>query len=261
MKKLTSEQVAEAIELYVSGKSSESIGNIYGVAGNSIRQLLKRRGITIRGQGECNKGIYHKSFNESYFSNIDDLEVNGWAGFIAADGSVLASSPRIFVECKDKDLIEAFQESLSSNHSIVFRESKSSYKLAVTSPRIVSDLEYWCITPRKSLTLQPPQHLSGDLAITWIKGFFHGDGSAYYNTCLKAINVEFVGTLSVMEWIQTILNTQVTNKLGGYLKLDKRKKNPLYHLAFQGNRQSATILQSFLELPTYSLSRKYKLLE
>jgi hypothetical protein len=53
MPKLTPEQVAEAVKLYEAGMSTKTLGELYGIAQQSMWELLDRR-ITLRPSGAQN---------------------------------------------------------------------------------------------------------------------------------------------------------------------------------------------------------------
>lgn len=126
-----------------------------------------------------------------YFSHIDNALQAYLLGFLAADGNILSSVPRITIELamKDNQLLTMIRDELAPKHNIRERERKSgasrfgvgvSGTLAFTSAVMVKDLARYGIVPAKTLTLRWPDALPTQLAHAYLLGYFDGDGHISY---------------------------------------------------------------------------------
>src|SRR5579859_2355442 len=111
---------------------------------------------------------------DDFFSYDNELAFY-WAGFLAADGSVEKSKPRIYLRLatKDKDHVLKFKNDLQFDGHIFYQdreEHREGFKqekyyssgIRVTSKQIANDLLKFNITPSKSKTYQFPQHLKNN---------------------------------------------------------------------------------------------------
>lgn len=77
-------------------------------------------------------------------------------------------------------------------------------------PQWRADLERnFCITPRKTFTLQPPTHLTRDLSLAFIVGYIDGDGCIFTEkprTGHLRLGLHVVGTREMMLWVQSWFN-------------------------------------------------------
>lgn len=200
-----------------------TISSIHGKAENN----------NIKGS-HTNRKIY--SFKEDFF-DIPSIQNCYWAGFIAADGCVTDDNLLSFSQSgKDHQLLESFKEQCEYTGRVkkIIRYGKPISTLAINSIERWKDKLYkwWNITPRKTNTLQPPNITDLGQAMSFIIGYFDGDGSAHFrkkpsrakgggdNYYIFGMN--FTGTLQVMKWIQEniILFDSNINKT----KVSKKKK-------------------------------------
>lgn len=185
-------------------------GTFCGVCGD---ELIVRRGNKKNKKycsPQCRYLVNHPNFNENFFAS-PNLNNSYWAGFIAADGCILDSSPgqkRLQILLKSTDLphLESLKVEIgggdiynSSNHDD--RTSKTYYGVyyRVFSDKICDDLgRNFNIYPRKSLTHQPP-NLVGDSAKAFIAGYIDGDGCYWLDGRYPRIRIR--GTEEVLAWI------------------------------------------------------------
>ena len=159
---------------------------------------------------------------DDYFS-IPNTENSYWAGFIAADGSILElrNAVKLSLSNKDVSTIENFKHHLSYEGPISHcsKREKSgaittqSY-IRVASKIMVDDLnKNFNITPRKTFTLEPPINLNFENSLAYIIGLFDGDGcitaGKYYKKDGSATlipSIQFLGTYNVLLWVKNIFS-------------------------------------------------------
>lgn len=183
--KLTATQREEACRLYVSGKNACEVAREYGVSSNSVRGLLKARGIPVRGLWESHPGRYR--CDDAFFDAIDCERKAYWLGFIAADGCIITDHGKSIVSIRlkeaDREHLELFKTHIGSVKPLYFGSTSAfggrfnSYEVVVSSRQMVAALATHGIHPRKSLTHEWPDFLEGDLLRHYVRGYFDGDGS------------------------------------------------------------------------------------
>jgi hypothetical protein len=183
---------------------------------HSVQQRIRQLGI----QGEQWACIH--SANRHFFTEPNILN-SYWAGFIAADGCIVehknsaTKTLTISITEGDRYLLERFAIDTGFTGSVRIEKTKESFidgrrlNVKPTASISVSCAQEWFsdleknfkITPRKSLTLQPPHHLDKECSLAYIKGFFDGDGCAHFRKN-GYFNMLFYGTLECLTWIKSI---------------------------------------------------------
>lgn len=146
--------------------------------------------------------------NTNTFNVIDTPEKAYWLGFLYADGYVSESNSVLELTLKesDREHVERFRDFMISDAKVYERKSKikgevfTSYRVSICSQQVVSDLVQQGCHQNKSLTLEPPKNVPSELIRHFIRGYFDGDGCVYARPNGNGIN--FVGTQSILEWIQ-----------------------------------------------------------
>lgn len=163
------------------------------------------------------KGVRKHFFNENYFENIDTEEKAYWLGFIAADGSIVKSSKynsyRLYINLShiDKNHLEKFKTAIGAN-DIELEEYMSTdgfcnpngtitSRIVLNSLKLCADLAKYHIHQRKSYDIEMP-NINDDLIPHYLRGFFDGDGSYYYQYDVKnnryRYSFEVVGVSEVL---------------------------------------------------------------
>lgn len=118
-----------------------------------------------------------------------------WIGFIAADGCVTSDGKSISIELKEDDFehLKKFNKCLNGNIPVTFRERKPTdikgkhteirkqASIRVFNTDMVKDISLYGITPKKSLDLEFQNFRNDDITWCYIRGYFDGDGSIYYD--------------------------------------------------------------------------------
>lgn len=226
------------IDLYLSGKSMESIAKELNCGYMYVNKTLHKFGVHIRTILENSED---KNLNHNFFNSFNKNSCY-WAGFIAADGNVLDFKKskvfRLSIELSIKDIfhIQKFKENINSNKKIYTRNRKSFYKdswsakISLHSENLLNDLyKNFNICPRKSLILLPPENIPEEFIMHFIRGYLDGDG--YIEIAQQRIG--FLGTKEMLEWIK--------NNIRKYCNICSRnqtikKEGNIYRLRFGGNQ-------------------------
>jgi hypothetical protein len=137
--------------------------------------------------------------NDDFLDEINPLQA-WFLGFMAADGSV---GKNYFSISQSHDaglqLLKTIKQFLSYTGNI--RIYKKSYRLQITSKRLVENLSKFNIVPRKSLIYEYPNNLDDKLFRYFLRGYIDGDGSVgfYFKKDSKSHHLpiliaSFVGT-------------------------------------------------------------------
>ena len=123
---------------------------------------------------------YKYTVNEQFFRCINTEKKAYWLGFLLADGCVDSTLTRLSIglSTKDRAHLEKFRRDINCTHPILDREIKAKYKsstIVLYSPKLVSQLTTYNITPRKSLTAKPFE-VRKNLQKHYWRGVFDGDG-------------------------------------------------------------------------------------
>jgi len=254
-KKLTTEQVLDAVEKYKSGLTLREVGCIYGVSAQAIRGLMNRRGINARNLSECQRQY---TCNHSFFAHIDSERKSYWLGFIAADGYIDRNALSLTLHQKDRSHILKLKDDLESTHPVIdykYDYSSPFSKLYIRSSQLTADLSSWGIIPKKSLTLCFPEKLNKSLLKDFIRGCVDGDGSfSFYQSRPAHTTFTLTGSKNLVESVQSVLINMCGLK---ETKLDQRRScTPVFTLRYTGNEQVSRIHDYLYRDATVFLERK-----
>jgi DNA-binding transcriptional regulator WhiA len=127
------------------------------------------------------------NYNKDYFEEIDSEEKAYWLGFIAADGSITKNGTILEISLKSSDVghLKKFVQCINGSEDMIKYRTVSSgdgktheaVRILLCNYKICNDLSKYEIVPRKGATLGFPNFLNKDLLISYIRGYFDGDGS------------------------------------------------------------------------------------
>ena len=156
------------------------------------------------------------TLNETFF-DVPTKDNCYWAGFIAADGCIVRPTGlSLQLAIKDIALLHQLGKTLEWKGQVREYERWTSNKrrkmriavLAVSSKALVQALyRNFSITPRKSLTLQPPSIQDPDLVKAFILGYIDGDGSIGIWGKTRSPTLKVLGTRELLDWVSTHFNT------------------------------------------------------
>lgn len=186
IKQLNDEQIQSIVQDYQNNKSMRQIEKDYGVTRQSVATYLEKIGV------KTTKGNHHRKYTHQYdfFENIDTEEKAYWLGFMFADGYIVDYSNKygedkfgITLHSKDKETLEQFKKSIQSTNPItdVSSNGRQLHRILMSSQKTVDDLISHGCFKQKSLILKPPTGIPKELIHHFIRGFFDGDGSIFWN--------------------------------------------------------------------------------
>lgn len=204
------------------------------------------------------KRVHH--INDNFFE-IPNFENCYWAGLLAADGNVSKKVVTISLQEQDCDQIGKLNKTLSSNYSVKHYLAKDMFPyccLAFSSEKITKDLyENFNITPRKSLTLIPPNIKTSILIDSFICGYIDGDGciGLYNSKRQKALSISLLGTYELCIWIKNRFEEILGKQIKGIRKKVEHKNNT-YSLAIS-DLNARKIFKHYYDLDLPKLNRKW----
>lgn len=178
----------EAARAYEAGERTGDIATRLGIHKDTVVNIARRAGLTIRRSGTVRGAI-----NEHFFGEIDTEESAYWAGFIAADGNVMDDGVfSVGLSAADVGHLEKLRAALKATNPVrVYAARAPSVTpsgqlltpgpvavFASKSPTLCAGLARHGITPRKSLTAVAPD-LRTDLMRHYWRGAFDGDGGIW----------------------------------------------------------------------------------
>ncbi len=213
------------------------------------------------------KRDYKIQHNENFFNNIN-LKSAFWAGWLAGDGYLRVSKEgyktvSLFLKKDDVIIIKKIKKDIEFTGNIFERTITKKNKTYFSSGISIGHayqwqkdlIKYYNITPRKSLTLQPPnsKYIYGDLALAYICGIYEADGNVFNNIKSKKSYVtSFVGTKEVLLWIRNKLS-KINPKCKNF-KISKLKNIYRYRIC---GKNAIQVFKKLKSLNVYSLNRKW----
>lgn len=153
------------------------------------------------------------SLNEDYFNYIDDDDKAYILGFIYADGCINGNYLQITLSDKDVEILEHIKKMINYDGKIYNRydekKNKSYVTLSISSKIMTNSLIYLGVLRNKTYTSNKFPIYDKNLEWSFLRGFFDGDGSIYFNN-YKGHNeytVNFSGNLLVLSQLKKILLT------------------------------------------------------
>ncbi len=151
--------------------------------------------------------------NETVFETIDTKEKAYWLGFLYADGYIAKKRYKLQVclSVKDEEHLDSFINFLGDdlNKKRYYGPYKTSGKQVhyyTTNRQIVNSLISLGCTNKKSKTIRFPNLTSYELQLSFLKGYYDGDGTAGKN------HTDIVcGSLLFLEDLKIIFN--ITNTI------------------------------------------------
>ncbi len=220
--------------------------------------IQKARSLNLKANRKFTRKQYQVNYD--YFS-VPNLENSYWAGFIAADGNIGDPKDRVRIKlaASDVDHLETFKECCGATNPIkdVYNGPKRYVALEICGvSQWKEDLQdNFCITPRKSLTLQPPINLSRGESLAFITGYLDGDGCLYTEkppTGHLRLGIQVTGTHEVLRWIKNWFDEIAPSEF----QANVRCVGKVWSYKIVG-RKAESVLQTLLQIKTPKLRRKW----
>lgn len=253
----------QIIDDYLNNKSMRQIEKDYGATRQSVAKFLEARNIkTIKGN---HYRLYTHDYD--YFEKIDTEEKAYWLGFMFADGYIVDYSNRygedkfgMTLHSKDVSSLEAFKKSIQATNPItdVSYNGRTLRRIIMSSQKTVNDLISHGCVKQKSLILKPPIGVPDELLHHFIRGFFDGDGSLYWNKSYfqahegwntPSYSICITSTKEMVEWLIQILGD------GKIYKEERREKT--FYFKLGGNIKVRHFCKYIHKDATIFMERKY----
>ena len=211
--------------------------------------------------------------NDNFFE-IPNIMNCYWAGFIAADGCIHKRSKQcklsIGLSSKDKQHLETFKNNINFSgpilESSIIRNDKIFYSstINITSQKISDDLyKNFNITPKKSLTLLPPNITDERLIDAFICGYIDGDGSiSLYKNHIRniqdSLSISMLGTYEMITWIKNRFTNILGKECGCISKKNKDNDKNTYSYTVGNSKNVREIFKHFYHIDVPKLERKWK---
>lgn len=206
-----SEEVKQrCIELYEEGMSSPKIAKELGIAKPTVLLAVKHL-------PKKKKQFYNtRTCNYSFFDNIDNEVKAYFLGLFYADGYNDQKKGAIhlgFAE-KDRELLDKFKEAIEATHAITLQNRKvvvgnaqPFYRMTIASRPLSEALaSHGCMQSKTHLLDKLPE-MEESLIRHFIRGYFDGDGSAYYTKSRgqDRLSLSWTGNKPFLEDMQAFL--------------------------------------------------------
>lgn len=265
IKQLNDEQIQSIIQDYQNNKSIRQIEKDYGVTRKSVAKYLEDIGV------KTTKGNHYRKYTHQYdyFENIDTEEKAYWLGFMFADGYIVDYSNKygedkfgITLHSKDISTLKQFKTCIQSTNPItdVSSNGRSLMRIIMSSQKTVDDLISHGCLKQKSLILKPPVGVPKNLIHHFIRGYFDGDGSIFWNKSeferhetwnTPSYIINITSTKEMIEWI--------IDQVGfGNLTKEKRRQKTWYYRQ-SGNQKVKDFCEYIYKDATIFMERKYQL--
>jgi len=169
-------------DLLKKGLNNVEIGNIIKCDRNTVRRRMFKYGI----KRVVEKA--HPNLIVNYFEKIDSKEKAYWLGFLYADGYVDEKNGRVVLDLSKKDLgqVERFCKAIGANEDKIKERlhkcGSESVSVSITSRKFVTFLIEKGCTNNKSFTIRLIDFKNEELDLSFLLGFYDGDGYANSST-------------------------------------------------------------------------------
>lgn len=201
---------------------------------DSLRHRATKIGLDNPGMSAMvSLGKQRYTHNDHFFDKPTRLS-SYWAGFIAADGCLPFGTKHFNLYLSTHDLahLERFSRDICFSGPITFRPHRANgmCRLALwNAPGIRVALEHnYNVTPRKSLTLVPPDGLSNENQLAFAAGYIDGDGSIKLTT-QGYLRTYIIGTQPVLAWMMHLFS-QFTVELDAISRYPRATVKPSRHM-------------------------------
>lgn len=170
---LSKQQISDLIEDFNAGeKSALALGVKYGVSGNAVKGLLKRRGFVVQGRSDASRQY---PINENFLDVLGQAQ-SYFLGLLAADGCCMPKKNAIVISLveSDEDILLKLTnliQPLKPLQTVRFSPpSKLQKRMSIVSKRLLEKVLTHGISERKTATLFYPDWLTNDTQRHFVRG-------------------------------------------------------------------------------------------
>ncbi len=237
---------------------------------HSIRCRAKKLGF------KSNLRQIKDTFDKQFFNNPNLISCY-WAGFLAADGALIKKRNKTYtlqlaLAEKDFEHLKKFKKSIKYTGEI--RSFKNQCKIRPDKPsplknyyyirinqmhNCVDGLKTFGIIPRKTYCFPPPSINDPLLQLSYIIGYFDGDGSVSANYNSGSLCLEILSSCEqIIYWIQSFFDKyfNINSRKSKGCKPTRSKQDNAYQYKITGYR-AAKIIEILRSFPVPKLDRKW----
>lgn len=237
-------------------------GKPFNLSQQAVKTILQKNGVYIRSYVESKDNLRKYQINDDYFKT-QSHNMAYILGFLAADGNVSKKENGISINLRshDKEILEKINKEIGNTRPVktYMRTDKKGEmaKLAFWSSTIKKDLAHYGIVPNKTFIIQPPELLLPEYRISYIRGYFDGDGTIAKTGYSYQFGISGASK-AIIEWIRDILSTQYN--ITTTMRIEKEKLSEgrdWYILSYYGERVKKIYDILYVENSLF-LERKFK---
>lgn len=251
------------IKLHLDGLLHKDISYRLLVSNQGINNTLDRNNIPRMSISQRNQ---HIKRNSHYFDNIDTKNKAYTLGMIFADGNNFCKPGKnaltIVLQEEDKSVLERIRQEIEYDAPLRFYNMKKKKEIYHNTYGLVVCDEYMCtkllelgVVNNKSLKVKFPNYISDELISHFIRGYFDGDGSIYYDDKRSKASTTICGTYDFVSHVSEILhNMGIKNHL---YHPKQCGDSDTYVMATTGNKSSYNFLTWMYQDADIKMERKY----
>lgn len=245
----------EIIRLYLEErKTGVEIAKLYNRSCFFVYNILRKHSVKRRSLQETHRKYF---VDTSYFSNINTQEKAYILGFLYADGYNSNKGIVINLHEQDKEILEKIKTELGYEGSVVFRKkdnASNQYSLQIKSQEISQDLTKLGCVNKKSLILKFPteEQVPSNLVKHFIRGYFDGDGSLFFN---ESYCINITSTQEFLIGVQQVLQSSAQLETAKLNQCNSGKNT--YKLRIKGNNKTLSFLNWLYKDASIFLNRKH----
>lgn len=266
-RRLSHQEKSELFKMYETGKYiGVDLAKIFNISSVATNALLRRHGYKAKTQSELQRKY---SINETFFDIIDTQEKAYVLGLLYADGynNTDRNSVSLGLKETDREVLDKITALIQPSKPLQyvnvsetkgFENSQNQYRLVIANKHISQRLvELGCVKAKThNLTFPTEEQVPSHLIRHFIRGYFDGDGSVSNNNRLQ---MDIVGTISFLEKIQEIIESELDVKKSKLNKRHKKSKNEIRALQIRGKYQCLKFKEFMYDNATIYLKRKYNI--
>lgn len=233
-------------------------GAPYGLTQYMVEKILKDYGVRKRTYTEAKDGLRKYTVNDDYFKS-QSHNMAYILGLLAADGNIgkKENSINISLHQQDKEILEKINQEIQNTRPIKIYSKKDGAdqaKLQVFSSSMKKDLAHYNIIPAKTFSLKEPSLLEKKYIISYIRGYFDGDGSIYKGTSPIWSIASATGQL--LEWMRTFLAEEYGIINNGIYHTKLSNGTIMYKLQYSGKEKLEKLFNILYVSDSLFLQRK-----
>lgn len=239
------EEIAEKViyNYCVLKKGLIPSGAPFGLQQYMVEKVLKEYGIQKRTYVESKDLLRKYEVKDDYFKT-QSHNMAYILGLIASDGNIAKKENCIRIQLADydKEILDKVNEELGNTRPVkVHPRSDSDHDTAdlrVFSSTMKKDLAHYNIVPNKTETLKPPYFLQKEFIISYIRGYFDGDGSvSEAGTNRNVLNFSICGaSKEVLEWMRSYFAEEYAIINNGLYKDTLPSGKPFWRLSYYSDK-------------------------